>query len=85
MGISYVSGDMTFKVGYLTSSGTDNTYGAAVATKDEKQATSASVDYVITSGVTGTIGYKDQEGKNEGTVTANDSGSSWYIGATISF
>jgi len=85
MGISYVSGDMTFKVGYLTSSGTDNTYGAAVATKDEKQQTSASVDYVITSGVTGTIGYKDQESKNEGTVTNAGSGSSWYIGANISF
>jgi len=85
MGIKYVSGDITFNVGYLSSSGTDNSYGAAVGTKDERKQTSASVDYVIASGVTGTIGYKDQEGKNEGTVTANDSGSSWYIGATISF
>jgi len=85
MGIKYVSGDMTFNVGYLTSSGTDNSFGASVATKDEKSQTSASVDYVIASGVTGTIGYRDQEGKNEGTVTTNDSGSSWYIGATISF
>jgi len=84
-GIKYVSGDMTFNVGYMISSGTDNVYGASVATKDEKKATSASVDYVIASGVTGTIGYKDQEGKNEGTVTTNDSGSSWYIGANISF
>jgi hypothetical protein len=85
MGIKYVSGDMTFNVGYLTSSGTDNDYGAKASTKDERKATSASVDYVIASGVTGTIGYKDQEGKNEGTVGANDSGSSWYIGALISF
>jgi len=85
MGIKYVSGDLTFNVGYLTSSGTDNSFGASVATKDEKKATSASVAYVIASGVTGTIGYKDQEGKNEGTVTNNDSGSSWYVGANISF
>jgi len=85
MGIKYVSGDMTFNVGYLTSSGTDNSYGAIVATKDERKQTSASVDYVIASGVTGTIGYRDQEGKNEGTVTTNHSGSSWYIGANISF
>jgi hypothetical protein len=85
MGIKYVSGDITFNVGYLSSSGTDNSFGAKVATKDEKKQTSASVDYVIASGVTGTIGYRDQEGKNEGTVTTNDSGSSWYIGATISF
>jgi predicted porin len=85
MGAKYVSGDITFSVGYLSSSGTDNSYGASVATKDEKKQTSASVDYVIASGVTGTIGYRDQEGKNEGTVTTNDSGTSWYIGATISF
>jgi len=85
MGVSYVSGDMTFKVGYLTSSGTDNTYGGTAAEKDEKQQTSASIDYVIAGGVTGTIGYKDQEGKNEGSVTTASSGSSWYIGANISF
>jgi hypothetical protein len=85
MGVSYVSGDMTFKVGYLTSSGTDNTYGGTAAAKDEKQQTSASIDYVIASGVTGTIGYKDQESKNEGSVTTGGSGSSWYIGANISF
>jgi len=85
MGISYVSGDMTFKVGYLTSSGTDNTYGEKNAEKDEKQATSASVDYVIASGVTGTLGYKDQQSTNEGSVTTAGSGSSWYIGANISF
>ncbi|SVE27718.1 uncharacterized protein METZ01_LOCUS480572, partial [marine metagenome] len=85
MGVKYVSGDITFNVGYLSSSGTDNSYGASVATKDEKKQTSASIDYVIASGVTGTIGYKDQEGKNEGAVTTNHSGSSWYVGATISF
>jgi len=84
-GMKYVSGDMTFNVGYLSSSGTDNVYGASVATKDEKKATSASVDYVIASGVTGTIGYKDQEAKNEGAKTTNDSGTTWYIGANISF
>jgi hypothetical protein len=85
MGIKYVSGDITFNVGYLTSSGTDNDYGASVATKDERKQTSASVDYVIASGVTGTLGYRDQEGKNEGSVVNNHSGSSWYVGALISF
>jgi len=85
MGIQYVSGDITFKAGYLTSSGTDNSYGGATAEKDERKQTSASIDYVIASGVTGTIGYKDQEAKNEGTVTTGSSGSSWYIGANISF
>jgi len=84
-GVKYVSGDITFNLGFLNSSGTDQVYGGTVVTKDERKHTSASIDYVIASGVTGTIGYKDQEGKNEGTVGANDSGSSWYIGALISF
>ena len=53
--------------------------------KDEKTHTSASVDYVIASGVTGTVGYRDQEGANENSVLTTYSGSSWYIGANISF
>ena len=85
-GVKYVSGDMTFNVGYLSSSATDEGYGTAgTGVKDEKTHTSASLDYVIASGVTGTIGYRDQEGSNEGIVLASDTGSSWYIGANISF
>jgi hypothetical protein len=86
MGVSYVSGDMTFSVGYLSSNSVDEAYGTAGSgVKDEKEHVSASVDYVIASGVTGTVGYRDQEGSNEGTALTTDSGSSWYIGANISF
>jgi len=85
-GAQYVSGDMTFKVGYLTSSSTDEGYGTAGTTnEDQKSHTSASIDYVIASGVTGTLGYRDQEGMDEGVVQTEASGSSWYIGANISF
>ena len=85
-GAKYVSGDMTFSVGYLTSSSTDEAYGTAGASnEDQKTHTSASIDYVIASGVTGTIGYRDQEGTDEGTVQTEASGSSWYVGANISF
>ena len=85
-GVKYVSGDITFNVGYLTSNSTDAAYGtAASGGTDEKSHTSASIDYVIASGVTGTIGYRDQEGADENTVLTTDSGSSWYIGANISF
>ena len=85
-GVKYVSGDMTFAVGYLTSSSTDEIYGtAATSNEDQKTHTSASIDYVIASGVTGTFGYRDQEGTDEGAVTTESSGSSWYIGANISF
>ena len=85
-GVKYVSGDITFNVGYLTSSSTDEAYGTAgTSNEDQKTHTSASIDYVIASGVTGTFGYRDQEGTNEGTITTASSGSSWYIGANISF
>ena len=85
-GVKYVSGDITFNVGYLTSSSTDEAYGtAASSNEDQRTQTSASIDYVIASGVTGTLGYRDQEGTDEGTVQTETSGSSWYIGAKISF
>ena len=85
-GVKYVSGDITFTVGYLTSSSTDEAYGTAGASnEDQKTHTSASIDYVIASGVTGTVGYRDQTGTNEGAETTTESGTSWYIGANISF
>ena len=86
IGVKYVSGDITFTVGHLSSSTVDEAYGTAGSgVKDERTQTSASIDYVIASGVTGTIGYRDQEGSNEGSNLTTDSGSSWYIGANISF
>ena len=85
-GVKYVSGDITFTVGHLSASAVDEVYGTAGSgVKDEITQTSASIDYVIASGVTGTLGYRDQEGANENTVITTDSGSSWYIGANISF
>ena len=86
VGVKYVSGDLTFNVGHMTSSSIDEAYGTAgTGIKDEKTHTSASVDYVIASGVTGTVGFRDQTGTNEGTETTIESGTSWYIGANISF
>ena len=77
VGVKYVSGDITFNVGYLTSSSTDEAYGTAgTSNEDARSQTSASIDYVIASGVTGTIGYRDQEGSDEGTVQTEASGSS---------
>ena len=72
VGVKYVSGDMTFST-------------AGSSNEDSKTQTSASIAYVIASGVTGTLGYMDQEGTDEGTVQTEASGSSWYIGANISF
>ena len=86
VGVKYVSGYLTFNIGYLSSNSVDETYGTAgTGVKDEKSHTSASVDYVIASGVTGTVGYRDQEGSSEGVTQTEASGSSWYVGANISF
>jgi hypothetical protein len=85
-GVKYVSGDMTFNVGILNSNATDETYGTGgSALKDELKNTTASVSYAVASGVTANIGWKDQEVKSEGTVDNDESGSAWYVGATISF
>jgi hypothetical protein len=85
-GASYVSGDMTFAVGYANGEGQDGTLGAAAdGEADTYEQTAASVDYVVASGVTATIGYSDRERSNEATTDTNHSGTSWYIGANVSF
>ena len=85
-GAKYVSGDMTLSVGVVDGSGNDGAAEAAVTGSDDSyNATSASVDYAVASGVTATVGYSAiQRGDDGASVTAN-SGSSWYIGATVSF
>jgi len=85
-GAKYVSGDITFNIGMSTGDAVDETIGAvASSSEDSKDKVSASVDYVIASGVTGTVGYRSEESKDEGTASKTHSGSSWYVGATVSF
>jgi len=85
-GAKYVSGDITFNVGMSAGDAIDESMGVnASSREDSVDAVSASVDYVIASGVTGTVGYKQQDTKNEGVDTQTNSGSSWYVGATVSF
>jgi len=86
IGAKYVSGDITFNVGASAGDATDESIGtAATSSEDSSDTLAASVDYVIASGVTGTVGYKSQDAKDEGTSAQTFSGSSWYVGATISF
>ena len=85
-GASYVSGDMTFAVGYYDGEGKDslstNVDGASV---DSVSALSASASYTVASGVTAILGYTDVSTTNEGSENSGNSGSSWYVGASISF
>jgi len=85
-GASYVSGDMTFAIGYLTGTGNDgNTDTAAAGLDDKYQKTAASIDYVVASGVTATVGFSDQVREDDGVAVPAVSGTSWYIGANLSF
>jgi len=85
LGVKYVAGDITLSVGFTAAEGTDSdTLGTAGTTKDAQDITDAGISYAVASGVTANIGWKDVTSENEG---ANDTagGSSWYIGAAMSF
>ena len=84
-GAKYVSGDITFAIGYVDGDAKDTTrFGNAGVSTDSYEAGSASISYDVASGVTAIIGYSDVDSSDEG---ANDTadGSAWYIGATMSF
>jgi hypothetical protein len=85
-GAKYVSGDMTFNVGYANGEGQDEILGtAADGEADSYEQTAASVDYTVASGVTATIGYSDVARSDEATADTAHGGTSWYIGANVSF
>ena len=64
----------------------DEALGAAATSKeDSMDKVGASIDYVIASGVTGTVGYTSADAKDEGIDKDTNSGTAWYVGATVSF
>jgi len=86
LGAKYVSGDMTFAIGVAQGKATDVAIGTSSSGQaDAYQSTAASVDYTIASGVTGTVGFSSSESEDEGSAMKTYSGSSWYVGANISF
>ena len=84
-GASYVSGDMTFKVSYKDGSSSSADLGSQGTSSDSQEVVGASVDYVITSGVTATIGYANEDEKVDSSAVNSNSGSAIYLGAKISF
>jgi len=85
-GAKYVSGDMTFAIGTSSGEGTDGTMGAASSgSADNRSKTAASVDYAVADGVTATIGFSSETTDDNGTKTNSNSGTAWYVGATVSF
>ena len=85
-GAKYVSGDITFAVGYVDGEAKDTTsLGSAGSKTDTYESTAASVTYSVASGVSAILGYSDQDRGDESSATANNSGSAWYVGALVSF
>jgi len=86
LGAKYVSGDITFNIGMSSADAIDESFGvAATSAEDSNDVVGASVDYVIASGVTGTVGFRNNDSKSDGADVTTASGSSWYVGATVSF
>jgi len=85
-GAKYVSGDITFAIGYVDGDAKDNAvFGNAGSNTDEYEKAAASVTYSVASGVSAIIGYSNEERTDEGSSTKDQSGSAWYVGATVSF
>jgi hypothetical protein len=86
-GAKYVSGDMTFSIGVTNGSGNDtaDVSAASSGSDDSYDSTNMSVDYAVAAGVTATVGYADISREDDGASVAANSGSSWYVGATVSF
>jgi len=86
VGIKYVTGDLTLSAGFTAAEGQDSdTLGTKGTTTDSKDITEIGVSYAVASGVTANLGWKDTESSDEGTASDNSGGSSWYIGASMSF
>ena len=83
-GISYVTGDLTLAVGVTSAEAKDSDFGSTTTADDSKDTMSGSVTYAVASGVSAVLGYLTEDHNNNG-ATATTGGSSWYVGATMSF
>jgi predicted porin len=83
-GIKYVTGDITLALGAASGEGKDSNFGSTTTADDSKDTVSGSVTYAVASGVSAVVGYLTEDHNNDGS-TATTGGSSWYVGATMSF
>jgi hypothetical protein len=85
VGVKYVSGDVTLSVGYTSAEGKDNeTLGTAGTLTDGNDTTDAGISYAVASGITANLGWKDVDSQ-QGGASETSGGTSWYIGANMSF
>ena len=84
-GVKYVSGDITMNVGFVNGTAVDNIFGGTDTTEDSHEEVNASVTYAVASGVSAILGYTTVDKSDENAASGGTGGSSWYIGATMSF
>jgi predicted porin len=85
VGAKYVTGDVTLSLGFTSGAGkASTTVGTAGTTEDAIDTLAAGISYAVASGVTANIGYKDIESQVGGS-SDTSGGTSWYIGANMSF
>jgi len=83
-GIKYVTGDITMNVGMVSGTATDNIFAGTGTLADSHDEMNASVTYAVAAGVSAVLGYTNVDQSDEG-VSDDTGGSSWYVGATMSF
>jgi predicted porin len=83
-GVKYVSGDITMALGVISGTATDNVFAGTDTMTDSHDEMNASVTYAVASGVSAIVGYTNVDQNDEG-VSDDTGGSSWYVGATMSF
>jgi hypothetical protein len=86
MGAKYVSGDITFAVNRVDGDADDKAINTSTdSDNDAYESTSASISYSVISGVSAIVAFSDQTSTDEGTAQNANSGSTWYVGALVSF
>jgi predicted porin len=83
-GVKYVTGDITMNLGVVSGTGVDNIFAGTSTLEDSHDEMNASVTYAVASGVSAILGYTNVDQSDEG-ASDDTGGSSWYIGATMSF
>jgi hypothetical protein len=85
VGAKYVAGDITLSLGYTSGAGKSSVVlGTAGTNEDAIDTLAAGISYAVASGVTANVGYTDVESQVNGS-SETSGGTSWYIGASMSF
>jgi hypothetical protein len=84
-GIKYVTGDLTMNLGMVSGTAVDNIFAGTGTLEDSHDEVNASVTYAVATGVSAIVGYTTIDQNDENADSTTTGGSSWYVGATMSF